>query len=223
MIPFAFIGRNRVLFQDDFENSGGSLRSAWSINNFDQTNQWHVGSATFSSGTQSAYISRDSGANNIYNAGADASYCWFDIFIPYDAIRFRIYFDWKCNGEISSSTTAYNNYDFGFIMFCLTSFLPSAGATYGASGTGYERVDKTVTAGRISGDNTYSTARNALGDTQWITDFMEIDNTYNDWATGVNRRIVFGWQNDGSLEQQPPIAIDNLRVTYTESSFDPPL
>jgi hypothetical protein len=219
MIPFTFATRGRVAFYDDFRS--GDFKTAWTVNN-PTTNRWHVGTDEKSQGTYGAYISQDL-SNATYATGGQTAYCFFDVQIPYNAVRMKVNFYWKCYGE-RGSFLPEENYDFGFVMLARTNFNPVANTEYGIGGAvddAYERLDSSVDNGRVSGDG--SASRNINGQTQFVSDSMEINPSNALFTAGLTRRIVFGWVNDGSGTFNPPFCIDKIRVTWSDSNIiDPP-
>jgi hypothetical protein len=220
MIPFTFATRGRVSFYDDFRS--GDFKSAWTVNN-PSLNRWHVGTDEKSQGLYGAYISRDL-TFAVYNSTTQRAYCYFDINIPYNAVRMSVNFYWKCKGE--SSLYGSNKYDYGFVMLATTGFNPSAGTLYGTGGAvddNYERLDASVKEGTILSDGNSSNQRNLLGDTQFVSDSMEFNAGNTFFTAGATRRIIFGWNNDSSTQGQPPLCIDKIRVTWSDStSIAPP-
>ena len=219
MIPFTFATRGRVSFYDDFRS--GDFKSAWTLAN-PSLNRWHVGTNAKAEGTHGAYISRDLN-NPVYNSGNTTAFCYFDVKIPYNAVRMKVNFYWKCFGE-RGTFAPEENYDFGFVMLARASFNPVANTEYpigGASDDNYERLDSSVDYGRITGDG--SGSRNNNGSSQFISDSMEINAGNALFTAGLTRRIIFGWVNDGSGQYQPPLCIDKIRVTWSDStSIAPP-
>ena len=167
----------------DFE---GSFSSNWVFEN--GSNGWYAGRATSNGGSRSIYISDNMGTSNYYSSGATTSYAYFTFNIEQAGI-INVSFDWKCNGE---STDDYLR---AFIVPAL--ILPSfvAGETNGI-GTG----------GSPSG---------------WIAiddGKLNLSSSWNNKSKNVTLSsglyyVVFYWRNDGTLQNQPPAAIDNVSVS----------
>ena len=79
-----------ILFYTDFEDDD----HGWTIENGNETNQWHIGNATASTGERSIYISHDNGVTNtIDSSRASAVYIYRTITVPPEAKYSRITLD----------------------------------------------------------------------------------------------------------------------------------
>ena len=75
----------------------------WTIVNDNQTNAWYVGTADPYEGTNSAYISNDSGVSNAYtNTATSVAHLYTDIAFDDEMLEFPLSFWWKCQGEGTS-------------------------------------------------------------------------------------------------------------------------
>jgi hypothetical protein len=203
-----------TLFEDDFED--GTLNK-WTVANATGTDpsQWVVGTATSFSGSNSAYISDDGGTTNTYSStGSDPtvwnSHMWFDVSLPStggttNMTGVTVSFDWKCNGENAAGA---GDYDFGYVTVTVTSFSPVAGTEYTDAG---DRIGATTNEGKFN--DTYDT--NA--DTQYVHEDAIFTTDNIRWCSECDRRIVFSWTNDSSVENQPPWTVDNVVVTWQAS------
>ena len=169
----------------------GSEGRAWTIENGHQTNQWHVGNATWSTldpmatDSMSLYISNDNGSSNSYSISATSNVFAYRTFnMP--AGEYVISYDWHNYGESCCD-------------YMLAGLIP---------------VSTELTAGSTSGWSTSSVPGimlNANGVYNMVTNWttrsvtVRIDNagTYN---------LAFWWHNDGSVGTMPPAAIDNVKV-----------
>ena len=87
-----------IVFYSDFEDD----EHGWTIENGNEGNQWHVGSATASTGERSIYISHDNGLTNTYDSSkASTVYIYRSITVPPEAKYSRITQDTRIsNGSI---------------------------------------------------------------------------------------------------------------------------
>ena len=82
-------------FEDSAENS------QWVLNpqTPNATDKWEIGSATYSEGSQSLYISTNDGASAQYGANPDIVITYRKIRFPQKAGKYNISFDWKSIGD----------------------------------------------------------------------------------------------------------------------------
>lgn len=217
---------NNVLFEDDFSTAD---LSKWTVLNGSEPSKWIVGTGVNDSGgssvtipsgsTYAAYISSNN-STNIYTNSSD-THMYFDFDIPADATSLTLTFNWMCWGERS---TGFGSYDYGSIMFAdPTLFTPSAGTEYAASsGTGWERLIGSNTAdntdsGKFTGDGTGCRSVNT-SKTAFVTEDITIDGTEITtgtlWTTGTTRRLIFSWNSDGSITDDPSWTIANVKLIY---------
>ncbi|MFC7348028.1 GEVED domain-containing protein [Chryseobacterium zhengzhouense] len=158
-----------------------------------QVNKWAYGSATGNTGN-SIYISNNNGTANTYTTGTTSvTQAYRDIFIPAGTTLANFSFDWKAEGEGSSTP-----YDYLRVWLVPSDFLPSPG-TQIAAGTGRVQVGQFNLQG--TWQNFSTTSLNITG------------------FAGSVMRLVFEWRNDSSAGTQPPAAVDNivLRVCSTDT------
>lgn len=217
---------DNVLFQDNFNT--GDL-SNWTVLNGSEPSQWIVGTGVNDSGgtsvtipsgsTYAAYISSN-GSTNIYANNSDA-HMYFDFDIPSGASSLTLTFQWMCWGERSSG---FGSYDYGSLMFADPSlFTPSAGSEYAASsGTGWERIvgsnmADNIDSGKFTGDGTSARSSNT-SQNDFVEENITIDGTEITtgtlWNPGSTRRIVFSWNCDSSVIDDPSWTIANVKLTY---------
>jgi len=211
------------LFEDTFAT--GDL-SKWTNLEESSTKRWICGQSTKgndgavktipSSSTHAAYISDDS-TDNHYTSNTEC-HMYFDFDIPNGTTSLTLTFEWMCYGENGSGASSF---DFGYIMFCNTSFTPSAGTGYGLSGTGYERlVGTNVAANTNNGKFNSEDSNSRAGASAARNAFYREDITINGseittgtlWQTGVTRRLVFSFESDSSVQSQPSWTIANVRL-----------
>lgn len=174
-----------VIYLADFES--GSLPSGWAFVNGGE-NDWIVGTAAKSSGTYGLYISNDGGATNAYSsvgAGLDVSHVYFDVDLPGSVSSNFLVLDWRCEAEIG--------YDYAQVFSCPTTFTPTANV---------EVVDG------VDGDLIGSVEYN--DQSQFANETIELPSA----IMGTTRRFIFSWRNDTSVQNQPPMAIDNVKIVY---------
>ena len=166
-------------FNDDFE----ATTTEWSLINGSETNQWVVGSATSNGGTQSLYISNDSGTTNAYDNGeASVVHAFRDIQMPdTETAEINLSFDWKALAE--------NCCDHLNVWIVPVSFNPTAGVEID-NGDGLQIAS-------LNGNNAFITNNYVIPATDY---------------TGQIIRLVFEWDNDGSLGDNPPGAVDNINL-----------
>lgn len=192
--PFSFTTTQipaTLNYEQDFEGTHG-----WALNNGDQTNRWVVGSATGNTGN-SLYISNDGGTTNAYSTSSSSVVqAYRDIVVPAGTFMGTISFDWKAEGESSSSGIYY--YDYFRVWLVPASYLPVAGTQI------------TSGAGRIQLGGNFNQ------EDEW----QQYENTELDLSgfAGSTMRLVFEWRNDSGSGTQPPAAIDNIEITIPPCS-----
>lgn len=156
----------------------------WDVANDTQTNKWALGSATAYEGSNSAYISNDSGTSNAYDISASSTvHLYKDFIIPEDAANIKLKFAWKGQGE--GTTTIYD-----YLKVYL--------------------VDPTTTpiAGSLLSSGQLGEHYNLNGEWQVVRQPLP------DAIAGSIKRLVFTWRNDSSVGTQPPIAIDDIALIF---------
>ncbi len=160
--------------------------TGWTLNNLNQTNKWAVGSAVNNGGTKSLYITDTNGATNTYNNTATSVVqAYKDFVIPAGATQLDFTFDWRSVGEIQ---------DYIRVWTVPTTFTPTAGTQITAVANSRIKIGPDFTS---------------------IPNFITQNYTLN--ATpyaGGNMRVVFEWRNNNTLGNQPPAAIDNIKLDY---------
>lgn len=150
-----------------------------------QTNKWAYGSATGNTGS-SIYISNNNGTANAYSTGSSSiTHAYRDITVPAGTTVATFSFDWKGKGE--------STYDYMKVWLVPAAFMPTAGTAI------------TTGAGRIQVGglmNQQATWQNYLNSNLNISSFAN-----------TTMRLVFEWKNDGSEGTQPPIAVDNVKLS----------
>lgn len=182
---FVFEDYSTVYYKEDFE--GGVLPAGWTVVDGGE-NDWEVGTAAASSGLFGLYISNDGGTTNQYSsvgAGLDVSHAYFDIDLPSGINAMFLVFDWRCEGEVG--------FDASQVFNCPTTFTPTANVEV-VDGVDGDRIGKV----QYNDQSTF------------VTELIEIPIG----QAGTTRRFVFSWRNDSTIENQPPMAIDNVQIVY---------
>lgn len=187
-------------FVEDWESSGFTENS-WTVVN-DTENIWVVGQAENNGGTSSAYVSNDGGASATYNINnAEVSHFYKDFTFPSDVTSLYLTFDWKCQGENAAGATQY---DYGAVVITTTGTTPVAGtevSTTQATDGGNGRIGADDNLGKFNLN--YGTTPG----TTWNSELIDLSD-----YIGQTKRIVFTWNNDGSVGTDPPFIVDNIKI-----------
>ncbi len=178
-----------VDFFDDFEGETG-----WTFTNGDQTNEWHIGTATAFAGTTSMYISNDDGVSNAYSNVQTYTHAIRDLSFPADVNEAVISFYWKAQGHINSFG---DNYDMLKVWLMPSNYQPEPGIPITAD------------------DGGIAIGTEFLDENDWVF-FQDVYNV-NAYADGVGR-LVFEWRNNTFTNNTPPAAIDDVSVTLVTCS-----
>lgn len=158
----------------------------WSFYNASGSNQWHIGTATNNGGTKSMYISNDNGATNAYGTSYTNNWAYRDIFFPASTNGYIISFDWKATAE---SCCDYMNVFIGNVVEITN-----------ANCSNYSSGFNGTTKLNSSNMNQQST-------------FTNFNYTLPGYDTDGVRRLYFSWHNDGSIQNDPPAAVDNIMIS----------
>lgn len=158
----------------------------WSFYNASGSNQWHIGTATNNGGTKSMYISNDNGATNAYGTSYTNNWAYRDIFFPASTNGYIISFDWKATAE---SCCDYMNVFIGNVV----------------------EITNVNCSNYSSGFNG-TTKLNSSNMNQQST-FTNFNYTLPGYDTDGVRRLYFSWHNDGSVQNDPPAAVDNIMIS----------
>ena len=177
-------------FYDGFESN--TLR--WQLVNGTQTNAWYHGSAVYSNGSKSLYISYDQGSTSRYNFNTRSIVFATKKFIL-PAGHFYFAYDWQANGE--------SNYDY------MRVFLAPATATVtaGTAPSGFS------TTGTPAGWTPLDGGSKKNLSTNWSN--FNVDVNITDSAI---YQVIFVWYNDNSVGNNPPAAIDEVTFIKTNCS-----
>jgi uncharacterized repeat protein (TIGR02543 family) len=177
-------GDNSFPFPESFENT----THGWTFVNGSQTNKWIRGTATYNSGSYSAYISNNSSANSYTLTSKSTVHLYKDIAFPTSSSDFTMTFYFKGYGEYNSI-----DYDYMTVRYSTTSYTPSAGSIF-TNGT--------------------QLGTNYLSNSSWTKKTIILPSTT---FSGKTMRLVFSWINDNSSGTQPPAAIDDINISGLSS------
>ncbi len=173
------------------------------------TNKWYIGTANKNGGQKGLYISSlASGNSNSYSTSSkSSSYAYRKIELKANDV-YSYSFDWSCHGE--------KKYDMLRAVVIPESFDISTGNDFGLNGYGFNPLP----AGWISLDTAQNNEHQLNLNDEWKTISTNTFTVPND---GVYY-LAFFWQNDNSMGEQKPAAIDNFRfskvkvITYSDES-----
>jgi hypothetical protein len=151
-----------------------------------EINAWNVGTATASSGTNSAYISNDAGVSDTYTiTTASVSHLYKAITIPSGVTSINIDFDWICAGENGAGD---DDFDYGRVFIVNDTTIPVPGTQL--------PVADSVGLLKYNGQAT------------WTSESISSVVT-----PGETIIVVFSWTNDGGVGTNPGFGIDNINIT----------
>lgn len=171
-----------------FENGATFTDNGWTVVNH-TTNTWQIGSVAGSyAGTKSAFISNNGGTSYAYTtSSSQTSHFYKDITIPSGETSISLNFQWKGKGE--------SGYDRLLVYTAPTSVTPVAGTPASTSTT-------------LTGATLVYTQANY---TQ--TSYTSASVTLSQSLAGSTVRLIFTWQNDGSMGTSPGVSVDNIQLT----------
>ena len=193
--------QTETIFTEDWED-GGVSNNWQQAQNPAEDNLWVISSGTSRNGSNSAYITNDSGGTNTYayntNNTNAATHIYADFSIPANARSLTINFYWTCLGENGAST---NNYDFGRVGVAPTSFTPVAGTQF----------TSTYRVGALSNNKKFNEGYNGGASAgNWVEENIAVPTSL--WTAGTDARLILQWTNDSSLGDQPPFAVDDITI-----------
>lgn len=159
------------------------------VNSAVNANEWVIGSAQAESGTNGCYISIDSGVTASYATSTPDSvaHLYVDVPIPGSAVASTLTFNWLCDAEDGPSATEY---DFMKVYAVSTSTTPVA--------------DTLLPELNRIGEIKYNE------ETTWQSESIVLPGTF----IGSTVRIVFSFNSDFSVINNPGACIDNIQVSY---------
>lgn len=174
----------------DFEDS--AMCRHWVLLNEGQPNGWHTGTAANNTpqGQRALYVSNDGGTSNAYS-GADpaTSYAYRELVL--DASTYSCSFDWRCQGD--------DDFHFFRAFILPVASIPEAG-TFPDAANHYSSVP----SGWI---DLNPTAHYMSGQSSWTT----LTQSFTIADSGLYALLLM-WENDNYTTQNPPAAVDNIRI-----------
>ena len=200
-----------VLFQDDLNESSAN----WTFVNGNATNKWFHGYNAVANPTGSLYISNaatgtTNPAHNYSISNSSRTYAYTTLpQMPANAIGIVLTLSAICYGETT--------YDFFKVFLKPGDFVPTASTNVsGAHGASDDLVDHLFATGITNAH--FSTGSGTNG-SAWTNMTFNIPATQ---LAGQTKRLVFMWRNDASMGEQPPVGIDNILISYTLATGEPP-
>ena len=195
--------KEKVLFDGSFESGGFS---GWSVVN-ENTNKWIVGDAIVYDGDYSCYISKNNSENKYNGTVATVSHIYFDVKFPRFLSAADLEFEWRCLGE--------PRFDYMRVSMVSPNKIPTIGnALPNKKSIGTSKYQREIQVTKGEGKNkktTTETVYDYQGSPRWRKEYIPLD------LSGVRnrkKRFVFSWINSADTNTfNPPIAIDNVRVT----------
>ena len=195
--------KEKVLFDGSFESGGFS---GWSVVN-ENTNKWIVGDAIVYDGDYSCYISKNNSENKYNGTVATVSHIYFDVKFPRFLSAADLEFEWRCLGE--------PRFDYMRVSMVSPNKIPTIGnALPNKNSIGTSKYQREIQVTKGEGKNkktTTETVYDYQGSPRWRKEYIPLD------LSGVRnrkKRFVFSWINSADTNTfNPPIAIDNVRVT----------
>jgi len=164
---------------------GFETLTGFTLNNGAQANKWAVGTGINNGGTHALYITDTDGATNTYNiTGTSVVQAYKDFIIPAGATQLDLTFDWRSLGETGN--------DYFRVWTVPTTFTPTAGTQITAVANSRIKVGNDLTNNANFTSQNYTL--NAIP------------------YAGSTMRLVFEWRNNNATGNQPPAAIDNLKL-----------
>ena len=147
-------------------------------------NNWYIGAGAYNSGEKSLYISSSEGEFNTYTEDASCIvWAYRDIYFT-PSSQYMLSFDWKCEG---------NDYDYANVYITDTVNMEA----------------KTDNNDFSIPDGAYVLLTDLYDSDGWLNFSTTLDASFS----GTTKRIYFAWINNDYDSYQPPIAIDNFRIT----------
>lgn len=195
--------KEKVLFDGSFESGGFS---GWSVVN-ENTNKWIVGDAIVYDGDYSCYISKNNSENKYNGTVATVSHIYFDVKFPRFLSAADLEFEWRCLGE--------PRFDYMRVSMVSPNKIPTIGnALPNKNSIGTSKYQREIQVTKGEGKNKKTTTETVYeyqGSPRWRKEYIPLD------LSGVRnrkKRFVFSWINSADTNTfNPPIAIDNVRVT----------
>lgn len=178
----------------DFEND--TENALWQAIN-GSTNKWCIDTAAVKDGVKGLYISNDGGKTNAYSCTYSTTFVSYAFRrFDFNQSDYLISFNWRANGERNSAGTAYYDY---LAVFLVPESEQLTADSYASSSVTVAPQNWIPVK---NGDIIPYTLATDWQLTQEVVSVPE-QGKYN---------LVFMWKNDGSTNNNPPAAIDNISV-----------
>ena len=167
-----------------FETGATLALNNWTVVNA-ATNTWTVGNTpVVASGVRCGYITNASPAWTYNNGTSQTSHIYKTVNFPAGETSITLSFKWKCQGESG----------FDRLLVYTNTTNPAAG-TPASSTTAWGTA--TLVGGPYNSNTTWQT----------------VNITLSSALAGQNNiRVIFTWQNDGSVGTNPPVALDDVSL-----------
>ncbi|WP_396198416.1 fibronectin type III domain-containing protein [Flavobacterium sp.] len=164
---------------------GFETLTGWTLNSGTQSNKWAVGTGINNGGTHALYVTDTNGTTNTYNITATSVvHAYKDFVIPAGATQLDFTFDWRSNGDVTNDNLR--------VWTIPTSLNPVPGTAITAV------LNTNIKIGNdLSSSTNFTTQNYTLNASPYA---------------GTNMRLVFEWRNNNSVGNQPPAAIDNIKL-----------
>ncbi|MFM8565888.1 MAG: hypothetical protein ACKOBQ_07050 [Bacteroidota bacterium] len=173
-----------------FETGTTFTANGWTLVNHSATtnNNWYVGAAsTAAAGTNAAYVSNDGGTTWAYsNSVSSTAHFYRDVTVVPTHPKIELNFSWKGNGE--------SGWDRLLVYVAPTTVTPVAGIP--ASNSTVLTGATLVYTQTVFPQAAYTNAQVFLPSS----------------LAGTTFRLIFTWQNDGTIGTTPPASVDNISL-----------
>jgi gliding motility-associated-like protein len=164
---------------------GFETLTGWTLSSGTQANKWAIGTGINNGGTHALYITDTDGATNTYNnTVTSVVQAYKDFIIPAGATQLDLTFDWRSLGETGN--------DYFRVWTVPTTFAPTVGTQITAVANSRIKIGNDLTA-----NSNFTTQNYTLNATPYA---------------GSTMRLVFEWRNNNVTGNQPPAAIDNVKL-----------
>jgi gliding motility-associated-like protein len=163
---------------------GFETLTGWTLSNGTQSNKWAVGTGVNNGGTHALYITDTNGTTNTYNnTSTSVVHAYKDFVIPAGATQLDFTFDWRSVGELQDVIKVWT---------VPATFNPVVGAQITPVVNSRIKIGNDLTS-----IPTFTTQNYTLNATPYA---------------GGTMRVVFEWINNNAVGNQPPAAIDNVKL-----------
>jgi len=173
-----------ILSNGDFEKGSTFAANGWTVVNGSETNKWFVGTAAKTGGSNGAYISDDGGVTNQYTVvELIGSVVHIYKDVTFPPGESSIKLTFDWRGVGQSATTDFMN-----VFLAPGSVTPVAGTEV---------------------PSIYRLNSFFFNQPTFVGDTIILDGS----NAGTTKRLIFSWENNATLGNQPPAAVDNIFIT----------